>query len=54
MDKGNGPAALLHGVVEPLIAPDGDAVVAGQAILRPGANQLLSLMAEELDRKSVV
>ena len=48
LDEGDGAAALLHSVVVPSIAPDGDAVVAGQTVLRPGADQLLPLMAEEL------
>ena len=45
LDEGNRSAALLHSVVVPSIAPDGDAVVAGQAVLRPGTDQLLPLMA---------
>ena len=47
LDEGDRAAVLLHGVVIPSIAPDGDAVVAGQAVLPSGADQLLSLMAEE-------
>ncbi len=47
-EKGHRPAALLGGVVVPLIPPDGDAVVAGQAELRPGADQGFPFEAEEL------
>ena len=35
-------------MIVPLIALDGDAVITGQTVLRPGADQLLPLMAEEL------
>ena len=48
LDEGDGTAALLHGVVVPLIAPDGDAVVTGHSVLRPGGDQLLPMAAEEL------
>ncbi len=45
LDEGDRSASLLHSVVVPSIAPDGDAAVAGQAVLRPGTDQLLPLMA---------
>ena len=45
LDEGDGAAAFLYGMIVPLIALDGDAVVAGQTILRPGTDQLLSLTA---------
>ena len=48
LDEGDGAAAFLYGMIVPLIALDGDAVITGQTVLRPGADQLLPLMAEEL------
>ena len=42
------PAALLGSVVIPLVAPDGDAVVAAQTQLPPGADEGLAFEAEEL------
>lgn len=48
LDKGDGSTSLFCGMVIPFIAPDSDAVVAGQAVLWPGTDQILSLMAEEL------
>ena len=38
LDEGDRTAALLHSVVVPSIAPDGDTVVTGQTVLRPGAD----------------
>ena len=38
----------MYTYIRSTIAADGDAVIAGQAVLRPGTDQLLSLMAEEL------
>ena len=48
LHKGDGAAALLGGVVVPFVAPNGDAVVAGHTILRPGADELLALPPQEL------
>ncbi len=48
LEKCHRPAALLGGMVVPLIALDGDAVVAGHAELQPGADEGLPLEAEEL------
>ena len=46
--KRNGAAALFGGMIVPLAAPDSDAVVAGHAVLRPGADELFALTAQEL------
>ena len=48
MHKGDGAAALLGRMVVPFVAPNGDAVVAGHTILRPGADELLALPPQEL------
>ena len=43
LNKGNRPAALLCSVVKPLISPDGDAVVAGEALFPAAGQELLAL-----------
>ena len=48
LDKADGSAALLGGMIEPLAAADGDAVVAGKAFVPAGGNELFSSAAEEL------
>ena len=48
LDKADGSAALFGGVIEPLTAADGDAVVAGKAFVPAGGNELFSSAAEEL------
>ena len=37
-------------MIVPLISPDGDAVAAGQTVLRAGADELFSLLAEKLHK----
>ena len=46
--EADGSAALFRGMVEPLTAADGDAVVAGKAFVPAGGNELFSSAAEEL------
>ena len=48
LDEADGSAALFGGVIEPLAATDGDAVVAGKAFVPAGGNELFSSAAEEL------
>ena len=48
LHKGDGAAALLGRMVVPFVAPNGDAVIAGHAVLRPGADELLALPPQEL------
>ena len=48
LDEADGSAALLGGVIEPLAATDGDAVVAGKAFVPAGGDELFSSAAEEL------
>ena len=48
LHKGDGTAALHGGVVVPFVTPDGDAAVAGHAVLRPGSDELLALPPQEL------
>ena len=43
LDERDWPAALLGGVVEPLVSPDGDTVVAGKALFSAAGQELLSL-----------
>ena len=50
LHKGNGAAALFGGMIIPLVATNRDAVVAGHAVLRPGADELFSLTAQELHK----
>jgi len=46
-EEGDGATAFFNGVVKPLVASDGDAVVTGHAVLRAGADEPLSLVPEE-------
>ena len=48
LDEADGSAALFGGVIEPLAAADGDAVVAGKAFVPAGCDELFSSAAEEL------
>ena len=48
LDEADGSAALFGGVVEPLAATDGDAVVAGKAFVPAGCDELFPTAAEEL------
>ena len=48
LDEADCSAALLGGVIEPLAAADGDAVVAGKAFVPAGCDELFSSAAEEL------
>ena len=48
LDEADGSAALLGGVIEPLAAADGDAVVTGKAFFSARGNELFSTAAEEL------
>ena len=48
LDEADGSAALFAGVIVPLAAADGDAVVAGKAFVPAGGNELFSSAAEEL------
>ena len=48
LDEADGSAALLGGMVEPLAAADGDAVVAGKAFVPAGGDELFPTAAEEL------
>ena len=48
LHKADGSAALFGSVVEPLAASDGDAVVAGKALIPAGGNELLTAAAEKL------
>lgn len=48
LDEADGSAALLGGMIEPLTATDGDAVVAGKAFVSARGNELFSTAAEEL------
>ena len=48
LEEGYRPAACLGGVIVPLIASDGDAVVAAHAQLPPGGDKGFASAAEEL------
>ena len=48
LDEADGSAALFGGVIEPLAAADGDAMVAGKAFVPAGGNELFPTAAEEL------
>ena len=48
LDEADGSAALFGGVIEPLAATDGDAVVAGKAFVPAGCDELFPTAAEEL------
>ena len=48
LDEADGSAALFRGVIEPLAAADGDAVVAGKAFVPAGGDELFPSAAEEL------
>ena len=48
LDEADGSAALFRGMVVPLAAADGDAVVTGKAFVPAGGNELFSSAAEEL------
>ena len=48
LDEADGSAALLGGMIVPLAAADGDAVVAGKAFVSARGNELFSTAAEEL------
>jgi len=48
LDKADGSAALCGGVIEPLTATDGDAVVTGKAFVSAGRDELFTSAAEEL------
>ena len=48
LDEADGSAALFRGMVVPLAAADGDAVVAGKAFVPAGGDELFSSAAEEL------
>ena len=48
LDEADGSAALFAGVIEPLAAADGDAVVAGKAFVPAGGDELFPTAAEEL------
>ena len=48
LDEADGSAALFGGVIEPLAAADGDAMVAGKAFVPAGGDELFSTAAEEL------
>ena len=48
LDKADGMTAALLGVIVPLVAADGNAVVAGQPLLSAGGDQFLSTTTEEL------
>ena len=54
LDKGDGAAALLRLMIVPLIAPHGDAVVGGQALVPAGGDESLSLPAQELHQIHIV
>ena len=47
LDKRDWPAALLGGVVEPLVSPDGDTVVAGKAFFSAAGQEFFSLRKKE-------
>ncbi len=47
LDEGYRPAALLCGVVKPLVSPDGDAVVAGEALFPAAGQELLALTQQK-------
>ena len=46
--EADGSAALFGGMIEPLAAADGDAVVTGKAFVPAGGNELFPTAAEEL------
>ena len=48
LDEADSSTALFGGVIEPLAATDGDAVVTGKAFVPAGGNELFSSAAEEL------
>ena len=48
LDEADSSAALFGGVIEPLAATDGDAVVAGKAFIPARGDELFSTAAEEL------
>ena len=48
LDEADGSAALFGGVIEPLAAADGDAVVTGKAFVPAGGNELFPTAAEEI------
>ena len=48
LDEADGSAALFGGVIEPLAAADGDAMVAGKAFVLAGGDELFPTAAEEL------
>ena len=48
LDEGNWPAALLCGVIVPLISPDSDAVVTGKTFFKTGGQEPLALPQQEL------
>ena len=47
LDKGDRPAALLRGVVKPLVSPDSDAVVAGETLFPAAGQELLTLTEQK-------
>lgn len=48
LDEGNWPAALLCGVIVPLISPDSDAVVTCKPFFKTGGQEPLALPEQEL------
>gem|GEM_PF-5431861 len=48
LHKVDGESAFLRGVVEPLIAAHGDAVIRGEALVPPGRYELLAFVPKEL------
>lgn len=48
LDEGDWPAALLCGVIVPLISPDSDAVVTGKTFFKTGGQEPLALPQQEL------
>jgi hypothetical protein len=48
LNKNDSKTALLCGVIEPLVAPDGDAVIRGEALVPSGGKKLFAMPAKEL------
>jgi hypothetical protein len=48
LNKIDGKTALLCGVIEPLVAPDGDAVIRGEALVPSRGKKFFAMPAKEL------
>lgn len=48
LHKADGVAALMRGVIEPVVTANGDAVITAQTLVSPGGQQLFSAAPQEL------